>query len=95
MSLRSYRVQYKRDLRREMAGFDWRLYTFGPGHWCVGTGHSGTFQTEAEAHDAGRDWVATGRARSTKIAAGHAPAPTKPTGEAADREPPHAIARAA
>lgn len=34
-------------------------------------------------------------ARSTKIAAGHAPARTQPTGGAAVRELPHAIRRAA
>jgi hypothetical protein len=56
---RSYRVEYWRDHRRD-SRLHWRLYTYGPGAWCVGSGHSGSFASETEAHEYGRGWVATG-----------------------------------
>lgn len=57
---RSYRVEHHIDHRPE-SPFHWRLYTYGPGHWCVSRGHSGSFSTEAEAEQAGAEWVRTGR----------------------------------
>lgn len=73
-SPRTYRIEHKRDLRG--TGLDWRLYTYGPGHWCIGEGHSGSFRTDAEAVAAGEDWLATGRSESRQE---HAPASATPT----------------
>lgn len=57
---RRYSVRYQRDLRG--TGLDWRLYAYGPGHWCVANGHAGSFRSETEAHSEGRRWVSEGRA---------------------------------
>lgn len=57
---RTSRIVFKPDLRREMAGLDWRVYTFGSGEWCEGCGHSGSFRTAAEAVADGLHWIETG-----------------------------------
>lgn len=79
MTARTYHVEYRYAHNR--SGLDWWLFTHGDGHWCVGTGHSGSFRTEAEADAAGREWVATGRDASarvhTKLSQGH---PLRPDG---------------
>lgn len=59
-AVRTYRVEYKRDFHPGSA-LHWRLYTYGPGHWCVGSGHSGTFRTEDDAREAGKLWIISGR----------------------------------
>jgi hypothetical protein len=64
MHARSFRVEHHRTYNGW--GLDWRLYTYGRGHWCEGTGHSGSFKTEAEARAAGHQWVVTGRDNSTR-----------------------------
>lgn len=55
---RTYRVEFHPDLR---PGFDlhWRLYAYGPGHWCIG-GYA-AFKSETEAHGCGRKWLREGR----------------------------------
>ena len=57
---RRYEVRYQPDLRPDER-LHWRLYTYGPGHWCVGSGHAGTFLTKEIAEAYGRAWVATGK----------------------------------
>lgn len=57
---RRYEVRYHRDLRPD-AYLHWRLYVYGPGHWCVGSGYAGAFKSATEAHAAGRKWLAEGR----------------------------------
>lgn len=63
---RTYTIHRERDLYARRYGqpydtFHYRLDTAGMGHWCIGGARSGTFRTEAEAEEAGRLWVETGR----------------------------------
>jgi hypothetical protein len=67
---RTFRIVFHRDLRREMAGMDWRLAIAGRGHWCEGSDgrgnalHCGTYRSAAEAVAAGVEWIETGRGPS-------------------------------
>lgn len=67
-SPRTCRITYHRDFHPG-SDLHWRVYTYGPGHWCLGTGHSGSFRSPAEAVTAGADWIETGRDRSGRRAA--------------------------
>lgn len=65
---RAYEVRHKPD--HHGWGFSWRLYITGPGHWCEGSngtgglGFGGAYPSEHAAHEAGRQWIETGRLRN-------------------------------
>jgi hypothetical protein len=65
---RSYRVEYRRDLR-PLSAFDWSCLIYGDGHWCTANGHRWEFRTEAEAKAAGECWVLHGRREAPEEAA--------------------------